>query len=206
MAGPFAEESPLAAAGRARISEAGIRLEYVAMKKTVLLAWWLTAATATAATFALAGCGGGGGAKAANVQPGDMPSGESWTGVYYHPVFGYLHMQEQDTNVVGKWKRTDQSAWGELSGVKTGNVLHFSWKEHKYGLVGPAAEQAGKGYFVYKPGQEGIAELDGQFGTGNDETGGDWHNVKQKNIKPDLSSIHGDTGGTSLPATKDKWQ
>jgi hypothetical protein len=135
-----------------------------------------------------------------------MPSGETWTGVYYHPVYGYLHMMENDNNVVGRWKRTDQSAWGELSGVKTGNVLHFQWKEHKYGLVGPAAEAAGKGYFVYKAGKEGIPELDGQFGIGNDETGADWHNVKQLRMNPDLKSIKGDSNGTAEPATKDQWQ
>jgi hypothetical protein len=154
----------------------------------------------------LVACGNGEGAKAANVAAGDMPEGESWTGVYYHPVYGYLHMVENDNNnVVGKWKRTDQSAWGELSGVKTGNVLHFSWKEHKYGLVGPAAESSGKGVFVYKPGKEGIAELDGQFGTGTDETGADWHCVKQQRMKPDLGSIKGDPTGAA-PATKDQWQ
>src|SRR4051812_4568164 len=100
----------------------------------------LVAACALAcASSSVVGCGGGEGARTANVKPDDMPAGESWTGVYYHPVYGYLHMMESDSNVVGRWKRTDQSAWGELSGVKTGNVLHFQWKEHKYGLVGPAA-------------------------------------------------------------------
>ena len=49
--------------------------------------------------------------------------------------------------------------------MKTGNVLHFTWKEHKYGLVGPAAER-GKGYFVYKAGENGIAELDGPIRPG----------------------------------------
>ncbi len=58
----------------------------------------------------LVACGGGD-AKSANITPGNMPDGETWTGVYYHPVFGYLHMVEQDNGVVGKWKRTDQSAW-----------------------------------------------------------------------------------------------
>src|ERR1700722_12423995 len=110
----------------------------------------LTSVGAFAFSFAMTGCDSGGGAKSAPVTPGDMPAGETWSGVYFHPVYGYLHMLEQDTNVVGKWKRADQSAWGELSGTKVGNVLHFQWKEHKYGLVGPAAESHGKGVFIYK--------------------------------------------------------
>jgi hypothetical protein len=152
----------------------------------------------------LTACAGGAGAATANIKPSDMPEGEQWTGVYFHPVYGYLHLVEQDTNVIGKWKRADQSAWGEMSGTKVGNVLHFTWKEHKYGLVGPSAEQKGKGVFVYKIGSNKIAELDGQFGLGDDEVGSDWHNVKQQNVKPDLQSINGDLAGTA-PAGATKW-
>ena len=158
------------------------------------------------ASTSLVACGGDGNAHTAKITPGDMPAGESWTGVYFHPVYGYLHMIANENNVVGKWKRADQSAWGELSGVATGNVLHLQWKEHKYGLVGPAAESKGKGYFVYKPGTEKIPELDGQFGVDSDETGADWHNVKQMRVTPDLNSIKGDMGGAAQPASKDSWQ
>ena len=151
-------------------------------------------------------CGDGGGSiKAPKITAGEMPSGESWAGVYYHPVFGYLHMMEEGDHVVGRWKRTDQSAWGEMSGTKTGNVLHYTWKEHKIGLVGPASVSEGKGYFVYKVNKENIAELDGQFGLGADEAGSDWHNVKQVRMNPDLKSINGDTGGVA-PAAAGKWE
>ncbi len=165
----------------------------------------LALACAPVSLGALAGCGGDANQHVAKITPGDMPAGETWTGVYFHPVYGYLHMVQNDNNVVGKWKRADQSAWGELSGVATGNVLHFQWKEHKYGLVGPAAESSGKGYFVYKPGTEKIAELDGQFGVGDDETGADWHNIKQVRMNPDLNSIKGDSTAAQ-PAAKDSWQ
>src|SRR5262245_5142760 len=106
-------------------------------------------------------CGGSSSPKTANVAVGDMPGGETWTGVYFHPVFGYLHLTEEGTNVIGKWQRTDKSAWGSMSGTKTGNVLHFSWTEHKYGLVGPASMSKGRGYFAFKLNGEGIPELDG---------------------------------------------
>ena len=158
-----------------------------------------------AVALGISACGGGGGGTTvANIPAGEMPSGETWTGVYFHPVFGYLHMTEEGSNVIARWKRTDQSAWGEMSGTRNGNVLHYTWKEHKIGLVGPAATSSGKGYFVYKMGKEGIAELDGQFGIGDDETGSDWHNVKQQRMNPDLKSISGDTGGVAPPAAG-KW-
>jgi hypothetical protein len=159
----------------------------------------------TCMALGLPACGNSEGSRSAHVQAGDMPEGETWTGVYFHPVYGYLHLVEQDANVVGKWKRSDQSSWGELSGTKTGNVLRFTWKEHKYGLVGPSAEAHGKGVFVYKMNAEHIAEVDGQYGFDDAEVGGgDWHQIKQQRMTPDLNSITGDLGGTA-PAGAGKW-
>jgi hypothetical protein len=148
--------------------------------------------------LSLGACGGSGG-KTASVQAGNMPEGQTWAGVYFHPVFGNLHLVEQDTNVIGKWQRTDKSAWGQLSGTKMGNVMHFEWTEHKYGLVGPAASVKGRGYFVYKVGHDNIGELHGEYGLGEDETGSTWDCVKQMQGKlpqpPDLDSITGETPG-----------
>jgi hypothetical protein len=146
------------------------------------------------------GCAGTGGSRTANITAGEMPSGQSWDGVYYNPVYGYLHMTQQEGSIVARWKRTDQSKWGEMSGTQTGNVVHFTWKEHTYGLVDPASVHQGKGYFVYKIGANDIPELKGEWGNGDDETGNDWNCVKQMNMKPDLNSINGDLNGTAPPA------
>ena len=145
-------------------------------------------------------------AKAPQLSPQAMPEGETWAGVYYHPVFGNLHLVEQDTHIVGKWKRTDQSHWGELDGTKSGNVIRFSWKEHKYGSIGPSSTADGKGYFVYKVGASKIPEITGEYGLKNDEAGSSWNCVKQLNVKPDLDSIKGEIGGTEIPTTQDSWQ
>ena len=165
----------------------------------------VTACALACASSSLVACGGAGDAHTANIKPDNMPEGQEWTGVYFNPVFGYLHMIQNDNNIVGKWKRTDSSAWGEMSGVATGNVVHFTWKEHKYGLVGPAAEAKGKGYFVFKMNSDKFGELDGEYGLGDDETGGQWHNVKQVGKKVDMNSIQGDMQGTAPPATNDAW-
>ncbi len=52
---------------------------------------------------------------------------------------------------------------GELQGTVTGNVMHFTWKEHKYNQVGPSSTSTGKGYFQYKMNSDKTAELDGQL-------------------------------------------
>jgi hypothetical protein len=143
-------------------------------------------------TAGLVACGDGQQAKTAKVARGPMPEGESWAGVYFHPLYGYLHLAEEGTNVIGRWKRADGSRWGELSGVHNGNVLHYQWKEHTVGMVGASATSRGRGYFVYKMDKEGRPVLDGEFGVKEDEVGADWHNVKQLRMQPDLKSIGGD--------------
>jgi hypothetical protein len=150
------------------------------------------------ASAAVMGCGEPSG-KTASIAVGNMPDGEMWAGVYFHPVYGNLHLVEQDTNVIGKWQRTDKSAWGQLSGTKMGNVIHFQWTEHKYGMVGPSAQVKGKGYFVYKMGPDNIALLHGEYGLGDDEVGSAWDCVKQMAgktpMQPDLNSITGEVPG-----------
>ena len=164
----------------------------------------LFAAAALVVTAPCIGCGGPSG-KSATVVAGDMPEGQSWEGVYFHPVYGNLNMIEQGNNIVGKWQRTDKSAWGELSGTKVGNVVHFEWTEHKYGLVGPSASVKGKGYFVYQMGADGIPKLKGEYGLGEDEVGSSWDCVKQMQgrqpVPPDLNSITGETPGGSADDT-----
>ncbi len=156
---------------------------------------------------AVVGCGGGQGAKFASIKAGDMPSGESWIGVYYNPVYGYLHMIEQDGNIVGRWKRTDSSHWGELSGTADGNVVHFTWKEHAYGAIGANGVSQGAGVFVYRMGAKDNAppELDGQYTLENSEDVGQWHCVKQVGMKADINAITGDNPQDTAPATQDKW-
>jgi hypothetical protein len=151
------------------------------------------------------GCGGGGGAKFAAVKVGTMPADETWPGVYYNAVYGYLHLQEQDGAIVGRWRRTDHSHWGELNGTVEGNVFRFKWTEHKYGVVGPAGASHGTGVFAYKMGESNIGALDGQYALDDQDSVGDWNCVKQKGVKPDISSINGDNPD-SAPVSNDHWQ
>jgi hypothetical protein len=159
---------------------------------------------------ALVGCGGGS-AKFPEVKGSELPSGESWDGVYYNPVYGYLHLVPQGDNMVGRWKRSDSSHWGELSGTVDGNVFHFTWTEHRYGAFGPSGDTHGSGMFVYHlPPQKDeslkpIAELDGKYALDESSQIGDWHCVKQMNLKADLNSINGEN--PAEPGTKgDQWQ
>jgi hypothetical protein len=160
----------------------------------------------------LVACGGAGAAsKFASVKAKEMPEGETWEGVYYNPVYGYLHLVPNGENLIGRWKRTDSSHWGELSGTVEGNTFRYTWTEHRYGAIGPSADVHGAGVFVYyvppKKGDELKVppELDGKFALDEASEIGDWHCVKQMNVKPDLPSINGEN--PVEPASKgDRWQ
>ena len=160
--------------------------------KTILL---LTSLTLTA-PFALTACGGSHGKpKMAAVKPGNMPSGAVWDGVYFNPLWGNLHIVADGNTFKGRWKRTDDSAWGEMKGKLTGNVARFEWIEHKVGLVGPASMTKGHGYFRYvRPKGDNMDDkLLGEWGFEDAEVGGgEWDSVKQRNKKPDIDSIKGE--------------
>jgi hypothetical protein len=130
-----------------------------------------------------------------------MPADATWTGVYYNPLYGWLHLIEEGNLVTGRWLRPRKDKWGELQGNADGNLLRFDWTEHEIGLVGPRSKFTGKGYFVYsRPEGDNVDDrIDGELGRGEDEVGQPWDAVKQRNVKPDLDSIGGsgaaDVGG-----------
>lgn len=157
------------------------------------------------AALTLPACNGGPDTqpRLANVTVGTMPADATWDGVYYSPLFGYLHLKREGNLVKGRWERPLKDKWGEITGNVSGNVLRFDWTEFVTGLVGPNSSRSGKGYFVYsRPEGENVDDvIEGERGKGNDEVGMEWKAVKQRNREADLESIGGTTsrqvgGGT----------
>ena len=140
-------------------------------------------------------------AKTASVKAGEMPADGSWTGVFYSPLFGNLHLIAQGDKVRGKWQRPRKGQWGELNGELDGDLLRFSYSEYVDGLVGPNSKKSGRGYFKYSrpPGENVDDRLAGEVGRGENEVGTPWSAIKQRNVKPDLAAIGGadtsDIGG-----------
>ncbi len=125
-----------------------------------------------------------------NIDPGTLPEGGEWQGVYYNQVLGFLHLTESGGAVQGAWRTTAGDKWGELYGEISGGMLRYTWTERKIGVVGPAAESRGKGYFRYVLGKEGEAhELKGEWGLGEDELGHTWNCIKQTNQEADPKSV-----------------
>src|SRR6187431_1136823 len=145
--------------------------------------------------LAVSACGGSGeSAKGvSNVTAGELPAGGSWPGVYYNQVYGHLHLTVTNNAVQGAWRNTNGDKWGELWGEVEGDLVRFTWKEHKVGIVGANATSEGKGYFKYVILKEGEAhELKGEWGLGEKDAGNSWDCVKQKNVEPDPKSVRPD--------------
>lgn len=150
-------------------------------------------AIASPLVFGAVACGGKEEVKHANVKPGSMPEGGEWQGVYFSPLYGYLHILADGKGVNGAWRTAAGDAFGEMHGETDGNVLKYEWKERRIGAVGADAIKEGKGYFVYKVPREGEAhEIHGEWGLGENEAGNEWKAVKQKNMPPDLKAVQPD--------------
>ncbi|MEQ9324064.1 MAG: hypothetical protein RIF41_33175 [Polyangiaceae bacterium] len=172
-----------------------MRIKALVTTSLMMMSLALTGAT-------VAGCGPGkGSAKTANVEAGTMPADADWSGVYYSPLFGHLHMVQSGNLVEGKWQRPRKGEWGKLQGNVDGNLLRFDWEEYVDGLVGPNSKKTGKGYFVYsRPAGDNVDDaIKGEIGRGEDEVGTEWEAIKQRNVDPQLDAIGGvgstDVGG-----------
>ena len=141
----------------------------------------------------------------ASVKAGDLPAGGDWSGVFYSPLYGYLHLVVQGNVVSGKWRTTNGDKWGELHGEVTGDLLKYQWLEHRIGMIGPGSTTEGRGYFKYfVPADENANhEIKGEWGLDKTEIGNPWVAVRQRNMLPDPNSVQPDeTERVNMP---DEW-
>ena len=142
--------------------------------------------------LSVTGCGGNKTEikTAEHLQPGPMPAGGEWRGVYYNQTFGFLHITTSGQSAQGTWRTAAGDKWGEMYGEYEGDLYRFAWTEYKVGVVGPNAKSEGHGYFRYTIPKEGEAhELKGEWGLGENALGHSWDCVKQMNQEPDPDSV-----------------
>jgi hypothetical protein len=165
----------------------------------------LLLAAALAVGGAGAGCGKPPPPTTAHVKASDMPSGGDWSGVFYSPLYGHLHLVKEGNSVSGKWRTAAGDKWGELHGEATGDLLKYKWVEHKIGLVGPGSTTEGQGYFKYfvPPDENANHEIKGEWGLDRSEVGNPWSAIRQRNMLPDPDSVKPDeTEKVNVP---DEW-
>ena len=129
-------------------------------------------------------CGGG---RSATVIQGPMPKGGTFTGVYHSPQYGEMHMVQTGDQVIGEYSKDERT--GKVNGTADGNVLRFEWVETRRLVSNKPTVMKGRGYFQYMVDAANDDHvLKGEWGHGDDETGGGpWNAWKSKRSQPELS-------------------
>ena len=145
-------------------------------------------------TPALHGCGG---APTHSITVGALPAGASFTGVWFSPEYGEMHIEQSGATAVGRYFKDERA--GRLQGSIEGDVMRFEWTENRELIVGRQVETKGHGYFkIYKNEAEDTWNLKGEWGTDASETGGGpWSAVKSKTRRPDVAGTGGSTSAGS---------
>jgi hypothetical protein len=145
---------------------------------------------------ALHACGG---AQTHVIQVGAMPAGASFTGVWFSPQYGEMHIEQNGSSAIGRYTKDERS--GRLQGSVEGDVLRFEWTESRELIVGRPVETKGHGYFkIVRHEEDDTWNLDGRWGTdASEHNGGPWTAVKSKTRRPDLEG----NGGSGSSGSSD---
>ncbi|HEX6240908.1 MAG TPA: hypothetical protein VFZ61_08440 [Polyangiales bacterium] len=157
-----------------------------------------------AGALALHGCGG---APKHVIQVGPMPDGGTFTGVWFSPQYGEMHIEQNGSSAIGRYSKDERS--GRLQGSVEGDVLRFEWTESRELIVGRPTETKGHGYFkIIKHSDDDTWNLDGRWGNdASEHDGGPWTAVKSKTRRPDVGGGGGaaePSSGSSSPSSSDE--
>lgn len=146
-----------------------------------------------ALAWVLGACGGSGQARIPDKGP--MPDGGDFTGVWYSPEYGEMHLIQDGRAVRGWYQKNERT--GTISGETHGNVLRFNWQEEREMVVGKPTTTRGRGYFVYDievtdHGHD-IHKVQGEWGLdGKDTGGGPWTATKSRKGTPKATPPRGE--------------
>jgi hypothetical protein len=137
------------------------------------------------------GCGG---SQKSHLTVGQMPAGGTFTGVWFSPQYGEMHILQNGATAIGRYTKEERE--GRIQGSVEGDVMRFEWTESRELIVGRPTKTKGHGYFrIVKDESEDTWKLLGEWGQDeNERGGGQWNAVKSKKLKPNLG---GDSGRSS---------
>jgi hypothetical protein len=143
----------------------------------------------------VAGCGGDG-VRRANVSPGAMPAGQTFSGVWHSPQYGEMQMVQTGAQVIGEY--TQDERHGRIQGTAQGNLMRFEWSEERELVSGRPTTTRGHGYFQFQIGGDGDAYITGEWGHDQNETGGGpWNAARDRRRQPRLGGGSASTSGGS---------
>lgn len=143
------------------------------------------------ACLVVGGCGGG--AKNPALIPKSMPSGATFSGVWFSPQYGEMHLVQNGSSAIGRYEKEERR--GRIQGSIEGDLMRFEWTEKREIIKGRPMTTKGHGYFrVEKNEAEDTWNLVGEWGNDQAETGGGaWTAVRSKKMEPDVDGEGGDS-------------
>lgn len=131
--------------------------------------------------WALVGCGG---SSAPALVVKSMPEGGTFTGVWFSPEYGEMHMRQSGASAIGRYSKDERS--GRIQGHVEGDIMRFEWTEKRELLAGRAVQTKGHGYFrIVNDPADKTFKLAGEWGNDAAERGGGpWTAVKSKSMQP----------------------
>lgn len=122
------------------------------------------------------------------IQIKSMPEGGSFTGVWFSPQYGEMHVLQSGSSAIGRYTKDERV--GRIQGNIEGDVMRFEWKENRELIVGRPVQTKGHGYFrIVHDDVEKSWKLVGEWGNDAAERGGGpWTAVKSRTRKPEIDS------------------
>jgi hypothetical protein len=125
------------------------------------------------------GCGG-----SQKPSAGALPQGATFYGVWQSPQYGSMHLCQSGKQVIGDYVKNERA--GRIQGDIDGDLLIFQWEDRRELVQGKPQVRRGKGYFRIEIGEDGDQYLKGEWGMGDEISGGGpWNAVKMRRGEPD---------------------
>lgn len=147
-----------------------------------------------ACALLLWGCGGA--SSRISAKKGPMPQGGTFTGVWFSPEYGEMHLHQNGNKVVGWYQQNERV--GRIHGTVSGNILRFEFEEKREMVVGKPTTFRGEGYFAYilekKTRGESSYEvhrLDGEWWVPGSGDTSPWTATKSKKRQPEMQPPRG---------------
>jgi hypothetical protein len=141
---------------------------------------------------AVLGCGG-----SQKPKPGPLPQGATFYGVWESPQYGNMHLCQSGDQVIGDYAKHERA--GRIQGSVDGDLLIFQWEDRRELVEGKPQIRRGRGYFRIEIGEDGDQYIRGEWGMGDDLSGGGpWNAVKLRRGEPDRCT------GVDEPVTLDE--
>ena len=135
--------------------------------------------------------------SSATSRPASCPPASRGSGVYYNPVYGYLHIDRAGRQHRRPLEAHRREPLGRAQRHRRGQRAALHVERAQVRRRRPQRRTRRAPASSSTRWARDVGELDGQYALEDSDSVGEWHCVKQISMKPDLNSINGDNPSDS---------